>query len=902
MENHAEPRQNATQQQELFEFNLLQMLNYFFSYRLWIVIATGVSVLLTTFWVVFVRQPIYRATVNINIDITAEDRGVQAISGSQTFLQDQVIANKISIVEQYFDSQNFRTYLFRTIADGNVPPHLKEDLHIVWEDLLKNKTLKKSEVEGWFAGKVYVKGSVDKFRMDFVASAGQPALASAVANIGAYALVEYNRDMLLKRLRSLKTFLNGQVKATKSDLKTLENRLVSLQKSAKIFAPEDVKVKINSIQVDNEARLIEINRQFTSLNSLISETEADLTYFKNMMQDSQQGHSSSALYVDQIQKRLEVLRYQRQQQAKESGGDPKAYAEIDKSIQSIVGELSRQLQTIAPLTSTPWEYIKKIEAALFDLRQKRAQAKSEMEAQRAAVQAMEKEYVSLPENLKNLSEVKRSIDLANALHTTLMTRLQETQIKEASQPNDLVLVSSAEPPGVPSGLSRSKTVSISIIGGLVLSLIPLFLRFVLLPTIRNVKDLSHLGVPIIGELPWFQSNAFSLLRDRFVTRHPRLLKEAPSSSETNALRFLRFKVDQVLKLRERAPNEMGRILQISSINSAEGRTFVAANLADLYAASGVQTCLLDLDFTKQNLIHYFPSSVTEGSPLMRNFPRECNFVMKRVHPHLFIVRTTPTHADRSEALETTTFESALSALRMKFDVVIVDTPPITGHMEAVVAAQYADALLMVIDQRATLRNEVETKIRVLQESLKLPIIAVMNFAFDDIFRAGRRLSMPKWLKRRLGRGGGDPHEPRGGGGGGGTGGGGGGGGTGAPQEPKAPKFPKAPGTEIPYDMPLPPGVATGSAQIKVDINPAAIDDASVPLPPPIPGAEPPSRPKRDMFAQVEGRKPFAAIDENEEDFKLDPMNSLVEAPDPEDLKDQPQPPPTTKKKKDPKAG
>jgi Mrp family chromosome partitioning ATPase len=390
-----------------------------------------------------------------------------------------------------------------------------------------------------------------------------------------------------------------------------------------------------------------------------------------------------------------------------------------------------------------------------------------------------------------------------------------------------------------------------------------------------------------------------MLRDRFVARHPRLLKEAPNSIETNGLRFLRFKVDQVLKLRDRAPNEMGRILQVSSVNSGEGRSFVSANLADLYAASGVQTCLLDLDFMKQNLIHYFPSSVTEGSPLMRNFPRECNFVMKRVHPHLFIVRTQPTNADRSEALETNTFESALSALRMKFDLIIVDTPPITGHMEAVVAAQYADALLMVIDQRATLRTEVENKIRVLQESLNLPIVGVMNFAFDDIFRAVRSLSIAK-LKAIFSRtkGSGDPHEPRGGGSGGG-----GGGGSGTPNESKAPKFPKAPGTEVPYDMPLPPGVATGSAKVKMDITPAHVDDNETPLPPPIPGAEPPSRPKRDMFAQVEGRKPFGDETEREDDFKLDSMNGLVNAPDPDDLKDQPAAAKQGKKdKKDPKAG
>lgn len=722
--------------------------------------------LLATVWVTLIKGQVYRATVTLNIDLFAEERGGASSFSTPFFVQDVMVANKIGVVEQYFESEEFKSFFFDLLQKGDVPGErsdlASDDIAIIQDELKKRKVTSKEDVIEWFHDKLDLKGFNERSRIDLISSASRPMLAAAIANIGAQALIEYNRLMLVQRLTHLKKFLDQQTGQAKRELHNLENKLVALQKSARIISPDEVRAKVNSLQVDQEAKLIDFDRQFAALNSLIGETENDLAYFKKMMSENK---PASYLYIEQIQRRLEVLRYQKAQESTPTSANPSGLKDpiLDRGIESVVTELAKQLETLGPISQSPWDYVKKIELALFDLKNKRQQAQSELAAQQIAVQRTAKQFIGLPETLKQMSEVKRSIDLSTSLYTALMSRLQDTQIKEAAHSNDLIMVSSAELPVAPAGLGKAKTVLLSVVIGLALACLPLFLRFVLLPTLRGANDLRHLRVPLIGSLGWFRSSPVYIdvpiprllsgilkrkswqiaLSPSFPigrkSKMERLLVESPSSAEANSLRFVRFQMEQLLQIRAYQAGKASKLLQISSVNPKEGRTFVAANLADLFAASGVRTCLVDLDFGNPAATQFFPEVMTDNSPMAELFPKACDFEMLRVNDKLTIMRPkTGSYGPMSEVLETREFESALNALEVIYELVILDTPPFTGHMEPVVTAQYADALLLVINQRKTLRSEVEDAIRRLQNTLKLPIFGMLNFTFDEMSNSRRK--------------------------------------------------------------------------------------------------------------------------------------------------------------------
>lgn len=739
MKKHSENQQTAAPQSELFEFNLLQLANYLFSNRLWIITGTLLCVGITLFWVVFIKHPIYRASVSINIDLQADDKNAGMNMGvGGFFMQEQLIANKIGITEQYFDSKEFEDFIVTELSVDFQSEKLKEAITVIRAEAKRQSLSSDEEIADWLHGKMELKGFNEKSRIDMIGSGPKPELAAAVANFGAHVLVSYNRTMLVQRLKNLKAFLNTQTLQTKKDLRALEGELVDLQKTAKIISPDEVRVRANSLQIEQEAKLIEFERQLSSINTLITETEADLEYFKKLMQ---QNNSSSYIYLEQMQKRLELLRYQKLQNIQRSASGEKSDVQdpaLEQSIAEILKDLSQQLQSLNPIANSPWDYVKKIEVAIFDLKQKRAVAKSEFSAQRTAKSRTTKEFIGLPDSLRKLSEIKRNLDLTTSLYTTLMTRLQDTQIREAAHSNDLVIVSSAEPPSAPSGLGRTKTTMLSILGGVILSCLPLFLRFVLLPTIRNVKDLSHLHVPIIGAIGWYRPHAVKGITLKLSEKFPRILKLAPNALEANSLRFIRFQIEQALSIRANKAGQASKILMVGSVNPKEGRTFVAANIGDLFASTGVRTCVIDLDFGKPDIVNFFPGATLDEFPMSDLFPTQCGFKMYRVTDKLTILKPNATTENLSELIATREFESALNALEILFELIILDTPPLTGYMEPVMTAQYADAFLLVVNQRRTLRTEVEEAVRIFQGSLKIPIYGVMNFVFDELSNSRRK--------------------------------------------------------------------------------------------------------------------------------------------------------------------
>ncbi len=732
---------DADSDAEMFAFNLIQLASYLFSYRRWIILGAAACFFITLLWVLLIKQEMYRATSTLSVDLLGEERGTSSASES-FFYQDQMVINKIGNVEQFFESREFKKFLYETYKSADGMSELKNDLSTIAVALAELKLRREKEVTDWLYDKIDIKGFSEKSRIDVSVSAHSPELASAMANFGSYALVEYNRLILGRRIKRIKMFLNQQTLQTKSELADLEEQLVKLQESARIVSPEDVRMRANSIQVDQVARQIELDRQYTAVNTLITETESDLDYFKKLMKENDQ---TSHLYIEQIQKRLEVLHFKKLQEAGEPSDSRtpagSSEAELDDGIKKVVGELTVQLNHLGPVSQTPWEYVKKIEAALYELRIKRAQARSEVLSQQEALKRINHQFSGLPEILKKMSEVKRNIDLSTSLYNSLMARLQETQIKDAAHNNDLVLISSAKPPTVPSGFGRLKTILLAIIGGIIFSCLPLFLRFVLLPTIRTTKDLEHMGVPIMGGLSWRRgSNSFFAFNRN--ERFPLILNEAPGSPVANTFRYVRFKVGQALQIRPIAPGNPSKVIVVNSVRPKEGRTFVTANLAHLFASTGVRTCILDLDFAKPDVVGFFPDAQPLESAMLGLFPEECGFKIYRVSENLAIFSPKSTHENMSEILETRQFQAALNALEIKFEVIFMDTPPVEDHMQSVIAAQYADGLILVVNQRETLRTEVEDTIRTLQSSLDLPIMGLMNFTFDElpIFRRRARHS------------------------------------------------------------------------------------------------------------------------------------------------------------------
>jgi protein-tyrosine kinase len=147
-----------------------------------------------------------------------------------------------------------------------------------------------------------------------------------------------------------------------------------------------------------------------------------------------------------------------------------------------------------------------------------------------------------------------------------------------------------------------------------------------------------------------------------------------------------------------------RILAITSAGRGEGRSWLAANLATVYAQMGVRTLLIDADMRhpSQHLLFNLNNSVGLSALLTGRASRE---IVVRIHPQLrlFVLPAGNLPPNPQELLGRPVFELILDLFAEQYDLVIIDTPASTEVADAQILASHAGAALILARRNHTRR-------------------------------------------------------------------------------------------------------------------------------------------------------------------------------------------------------
>jgi capsular exopolysaccharide synthesis family protein len=157
---------------------------------------------------------------------------------------------------------------------------------------------------------------------------------------------------------------------------------------------------------------------------------------------------------------------------------------------------------------------------------------------------------------------------------------------------------------------------------------------------------------------------------------------------------------QLYQLRERQP--LRKILVASSV-PREGRSFVAANLAQVMARQpGCRALLIDADLRSPHLHSALGTPSSSGlSEFLLGETEEFGIMQRGQMKNLFFVASGRPVSGQSELVSNGRLKVLLDRLEPLFDWIIIDSPAAIPVSDAGLIANFCDGVLMVVRSNST---------------------------------------------------------------------------------------------------------------------------------------------------------------------------------------------------------
>ena len=169
------------------------------------------------------------------------------------------------------------------------------------------------------------------------------------------------------------------------------------------------------------------------------------------------------------------------------------------------------------------------------------------------------------------------------------------------------------------------------------------------------------------------------------------------------------------------------VLTVTSAVPGDGKSFVASNLAELFASLGKTVLLIDGDTRKHSLSEAYGCDNQVGwADLIRVGKWSKQFACSGGVPNLSILPAGKAAGKTSERLCSTTMGNVIHQIKLDYDVVIFDTPPILALSDACMMSKKSHMTIVVARSRKTLVTQVERAASTLKSAKGNNVVFLVN--------------------------------------------------------------------------------------------------------------------------------------------------------------------------------
>lgn len=294
-----------------------------------------------------------------------------------------------------------------------------------------------------------------------------------------------------------------------------------------------------------------------------------------------------------------------------------------------------------------------------------------------------------------LGELERNAESSRTLYQAFLDRYRQTVAQSGLERSDSYIVSRARVPGAPSSPNALIYAAMAVVGGLGVGVLLVVLLQLLergLETSDAIEEALALptlaSIPDAGTLPGYRKSGLP-------APPAELLLKRPQSTFAEAFRTLRTSIQFA------EATKPIRVVAITSSVPGEGKTTTAMGLARAVAVAGGKVLLIDCDARRRASSRQFTDNVTLG--LDEVLAGRATLEQAIVKDGLSDACVLPQRLDsRGISLaESPRLAELIEQVRERYDLVILDTPPVLPVDEARVIASMADGVVFLVRWRRT---------------------------------------------------------------------------------------------------------------------------------------------------------------------------------------------------------
>ena len=360
------------------------------------------------------------------------------------------------------------------------------------------------------------------------------------------------------------------------------------------------------------------------------------------------------------------------------------------------GDYQEMLKTFKPNYPDMQRLQQQINAANGKLNKEMNNIQGSMQADFKAAKRQEdkirnelKQFNTIMQNLQDsgvdYNNLKRNVENSNKLYSSLLQRREEVSVASQANTSSISIV---EPAVMPVSKYRPRpkiNLLVGLLSGLIFGLAFAFLRESVDKSIKSSDDLEKLtGLPILGMIP-------RVTKSKMKKQLDMIAYKMPQSAPAEAYRILATNIRLMFRTNE------DHVMLITSVNSGEGKSTTASNIACSYALMGKKVLLVDADIRSASIHNKLQISNKLG--LTHYLKGEIDLVgitqpVKKV-PGLYAITAGEYDVDPVSLLSHERMSYLTAQGGSIFDYVIIDAPPVNGFADALVLTSLATSTVLV---------------------------------------------------------------------------------------------------------------------------------------------------------------------------------------------------------------